>query len=186
MKNSSTIVSAAAVIAVFILAGIGCKPAANSNASNANVNSNTVTNANVATAANVNAAPVAEANAAPETVVGSLATPSDAYRTAYDLRKRKDVQGLKKMMAPNILEFFSMVAEEEKKSLDDVIKEMFDKPQADKAVARNEMIKGNRATVEYLTETGEWSTMDFEKIGSDWKLTFPKADPADPAAKKPK
>ena len=178
-------INATAMIVVFIFAGIGCKPAANTNTSVANANSNIVTNANIA-AANVNAATVAEANVAPAAAVGSLATPSDAYRTAYDLRKQKDVQGLKKIMSPDIQEFLTMMGEGEKKSLDDMIKEMCDKPQADKAEVRNEVIKGNMAALEYLTETGAWKSMDFEKMGGQWKLTVPKADSPDPGAKKSK
>jgi hypothetical protein len=60
-----------------------------------------------------------------------------------------------------------------------MLKEMVEKPQADKAEVRNEKIDGNFATVEYLTETGGWKTMDFEKVGSDWLLTFPKASKED-------
>jgi len=182
VKNTSTIINATAVIVVFIFAGTGCQPAANSNASAANAaNSN-----KPAQAANATASPVAQANSAPAAAVGSLATPSEAYRTAYDLRKRKDVQGLKKIMSPDILEFFTMMGEAEKKSLDEMIKDMCDKPQADKAEVRNEVIKGDMAAVEYLTETGGWKSMDFEKIGGEWKLTVPKADSPDPGAKKPK
>jgi len=57
-----------------------------------------------------------------------------------------------------------------------MIKEMCDKPQADKAESRNEKIKGDTATVEYLTEKGDWKTMDFEKVDGKWLLGFPKAD----------
>lgn len=185
MKSKTTIINAAAVIVVLIFAGIGCKPAANSNISTANASSNA--NGNISfPAANLNAnapAPVESAQTAP---VGSLATPSDAYRTAYELRKRKDVQGLKKIMSPDIKEFLTMMGTDEKKSLDDMIKDMCDKPQADKAEVRNEVIKGDMAAVEYLTETGAWKSMDFEKIGGEWKLTIPKADSPDPSAKKPK
>ena len=160
MKNTSTIVNAAAAIVVFIFAGLGCTPAVNINSSNTNANSKAAT-----PTANINTAPVAETNSDSTAPVGSLATPSDAYRTAYDLRKRKDVQGLKKIMSPDIKEFLTMMGEEEKKSLVDMIKDMCDKPQSDKAEVRNEMIKGDMAAVEYLTETGAWKTMDFEKIG---------------------
>lgn len=164
------------MIVIFIFAGIGCKSAANTNTSIANANANTNS---AAQATNVSATPAVAANDAPTAAVGSLATPSDAYRTAYELRKKKDVQGLKSIMSPDIKEFLTMMGEEDKKSLDDMIKEMIDKPQADKAEVRNEMIKGDRAALEYLTETGEWSTMDFEKIGGKWMLTFPKADSPD-------
>ena len=63
---------------------------------------------------------------------------------------------------------------------------MCDKPQPDRAEVRNEQIKGDMATVEYLAETGAWKTMDFEKIGGEWKLGFPKADSPGEGAKKPK
>ena len=108
--------------------------------------------------------------------VGSLATPTEAYKTAYELRKKKDVAGLKSIMSDDIKEFLTMMGEADKKSLDDVVKEMCDKPQADKAESRNEKIKGDTATVEYLTEKGDWKTMDFEKVDGKWLLTFPKAD----------
>lgn len=111
--------------------------------------------------------------------VGSLATPTDAYKTAYELRKKKDVEELKKMMSDDIKEFLTMMGEAEKKSLDDMIKEMCEKPQADRAEARNEKIKGDTATVEYLTEKGDWKTMDFEKVDGKWLMTFPKADGPD-------
>jgi hypothetical protein len=111
--------------------------------------------------------------------VGSLATPTEAYKTAYELRKKRDVAGLKSIMSADIKEFLTMMGEEDKKSLDDMIKEMCDKPQADRAEARNEKIKGDTATVEYLTEKGDWKTMDFEKVDGKWLLGFPKAEPGE-------
>jgi hypothetical protein len=175
------------MIAVFIFAAFGCKSAANTNTASANTMANTTAIANTATQpANVGATTPAETNAMPAAAAGSLATPSDAYRTAYELRKRKDVQGLKNIMSPDIKEFLTMMGSDEKKSLDDMIKDMCDKPQADRAEVRNEVIKGNMAAVEYLTETGAWKSMDFEKIGGEWKLTVPRADSPDPSAKKSK
>ena len=108
--------------------------------------------------------------------VGSLATPTEAYKTAYELRKRKDIEGLKRVMSKDIKEFLTMMGEAEKKTLDDVLRQMADTPQADRAETRNEKIKGDRATVEYLSDTGEWRKMDFEKVEGEWLLTFPKAD----------
>lgn len=105
----------------------------------------------------------------------SLATPTEAYKTAYELRKKKDVQGLKSIMSEDIKEFLTMMGEAEQKSLDEVVKDMCEKPQADRAESRNEKITGNRAELEYLTETGSWKTMDFEKVDGKWLLTFPKA-----------
>lgn len=108
--------------------------------------------------------------------VGSLATPTEAYKTAYELRKKKDIEGLKKIMSKDILEFFTEIGQEEKKSLDDMLRDLADKPQADRAEVRNEKITGNWAVLEYLDEKGEWKTMDFEKVDGKWLLSFPKAD----------
>jgi len=84
-------------------------------------------------------------------------------------------------MSKDVLEFLTMMGEGEKKSLDDMIKDMVDRPQADKAEVRKEKISGNRAELEYLTETGEWKTMDFEKVEGKWLMTLPKAEkPSEP------
>jgi hypothetical protein len=162
-----------AVLCIVAAYNSGCQTAAPGNNS-ANISANT--NAVNTTVAESEATPTQHAST---DSVGSLATPTDAYKTAYELRKRKDTEGLGKIMSKDIKEFLTMMGEMEKKTLDDMLKEMVEKPQADKAEVRNEKIDGNFATVEYLTETGGWKTMDFEKVGSDWLLTFPKASKED-------
>ena len=142
--------------------------------SNLNVGTNSNQNGPAVNAnANVAAATPAQANTTSTTAVGSLATPSDAYRTAHALREKKDLAGLKSILAKDVIEFLSMIAEDEKKTLDDEIAQMFEKPQARTAEIRNEKIKGDRATLEYLDEKGQWKTMDFTKEGSEWKLSLP-------------
>lgn len=165
MKNSFIIL---AVLCIAAVINSGCQTAVPGNNS-ANKPANTI--AVNTTAAKPEATPTQPAS---NDSVGSLATPSDAYKTAYELRKNRDTEGLKKIMSKDIKEFLTMMGEAEKKTLDDMLKEMVEKPQADKVESRNEKIDGNSATVEYLTETGSWKTMDFEKVGSDWLLTFPK------------
>lgn len=108
--------------------------------------------------------------------VVSLATPTEAYKTAYELRKKCDIAGLKQVMSNEVLEFMSMMGEDQKKSLDAMLREICDKPQADRAEVRNEKIKGDKAQVQYLTETGGWKIMDFEKVGEKWLLSLPSAD----------
>jgi len=125
--------------------------------------------------------PKPSTSAADVATTGSLATPTEAYKTAYELRKKKDVAALKTVMSKDVLEFLTMMGEGEKKSLDDMIKDMVDRPQANKAEVRKEKISGNRAELEYLTETGEWKTMDFEKVEGKWLMTLPKAEkPSEP------
>ena len=106
-------------------------------------------------------------------------TPTDAYKAAYTARKNKDIDGLKKVLSKDILEFFTMMGDADdknKKSLDDMLRELCDRPQAATAEARNEKIDGDKATIEYLDETGGWGSMDFVKEDGVWKLTIDKAD----------
>jgi hypothetical protein len=131
----------------------------------------------------------ASANSDPVKENASLATPTDAYKTAFAIRQRKDSQALRRVLSKEILEFFTEMGKAEGKSLDEMLKDLTERPQAGAPETRNEKINGNRATLEYKDEKGEWEEMDFEKEGGEWKLTLPKAEgpnkPADVPGKKP-
>lgn len=175
MKNNTTFFISAAIIAAAAF-NSGCGGAANTNSNSSNAAGNQqVNNSNV----NKDAKTPEPTVERPDThAIGSLVTPTDAYKTAYELRKNKDIQGLKKIMSKDIIEFLTLMGEAEtpKRSLDEMVAEMFEKPQADKAESRNEKISGDRATVEYLTKEGGWKTMDFEKVDGKWLLSLPKAE----------
>lgn len=149
----------------------------------------TAENKNSATnkaATNVNAA-INAATPAPSTSSNASGTPSDAYKAAYAARKNKDIDALKKIMSKDVLEFLTMIGgadEKKKKSLDDMLRELCDQPQAATAEARNEKIDGDKATVEYLDDEGQWRPMDFVKEDGAWKLTIDKADKDSPDDKK--
>lgn len=155
---------------------------------NSPANNNTPSNAGTARPVEGGSTPQ-PVNTAGDAPPGSLATPSDAYRTAYAIRRKKDGQALKRILSKEILEFFTEMGKFEEKSLDEMLKELAEKPQASTAEVRNEKISGDRATIEYKDEKGEWKEMDFVKEGGEWKLTLPKADspdaPAGGPAKKP-
>lgn len=152
------------VLIAAVTAGIGCGGAANTNV--------VVTNQNKP-AINVEASPTV---AAVTSTGGSLATPAEAYRTAYAIRDKKDTAGMKGIMSKEVIEFLTMMGKEEKLTLDEEIAQMFDRPQAKTAETRNEKISGDRATIEYLDEDGAWKVMDFIKEGNDWKLALPDKD----------
>lgn len=159
-------------LAIAILgAMLGCqKPAAN-NANDSKAATNTNQAANSATP--------------PPAVLSPPASdsPTAAYKAAYTARKNKDIEGLKKLMSKDVLEFLTMVgdADEKKKmSLDDQLKELCEKPQAATAEARNEKIDGDYATIEYLDEKGGWKPMEFIKEDGMWKLAFGPQKPGSP------
>ncbi len=121
--------------------------------------------------------PEAPKTATDKPAAASLASPTDAYKTAYAARQKKDVNGLKKVLSKKMLGFFTEMAADEHKSLDDGLKELAEQPQAATAETRNEKITGDRAQLEYLDERGKWKQMDFVKEGGAWKLTLPNAQP---------
>ena len=113
--------------------------------------------------------------AANEATGGSLATPTETYKTACAARRKKDVAGLKRVLSKDLLGFFKEMGEAEKKSLDESLSEMLNQPMSPSDESRDEKINGDTATLEYLNDKGKWSQMDFVKEGTDWKMTFPKA-----------
>lgn len=107
-----------------------------------------------------------------ESSTGSFKTPAETYKTAFAARQKKDVKGLKLALSKNMLEFFTEMGKMEKKTADDMLKEMVEQPQAKTPEVRNEKISGNEAVLEYLDEKGSWKPMDFVREGDDWKMTI--------------
>lgn len=103
----------------------------------------------------------------------SLASPTDAYKTAFALRKGKDANGLKKVLSKKMLDFLVEMGKSESKSLDDQLKELVEQPQAATAESRGERIVGDMAALEYLDQDGKWKLMGFVKEDGDWKMTMP-------------
>lgn len=165
---SKRLLSAALLIAMLVCA-YACQPKTETN-SNA-VNRNT----NQAPQNTPSSQPEVKAEATTSTTASSLSTPTDTYKTGYNARKNKDIETLKSVLSKDAIDFLTEVGKDEKKTLDDQLKDLAAKPQAATADTRNEKINGNRASLEYLDEDGKWKTMDFIKEGNDWKIDIPKA-----------
>jgi hypothetical protein len=147
---------------------IGCQKAANTT-------SETTTNTNSGAAiSSSNSAGIA-GNASTSDTGDVNGTPTEVYKAAYTARKNCDMAGLKKVLANEFLTYIGKMAKMDKKSLDDELKEICEEPQAPTAQARNEKIDGNRASIEYLDEDGQWRPMDFIREDAAWKLSLPTA-----------
>jgi cytoskeletal protein RodZ len=104
-----------------------------------------------------------------------LSTPTAAYKTAYNARKNKDLSVLKRVLSKDVQDFLTEIGkadEKDKKSLDDMLKDLCEQPQAPTAEARNEKINGDKATLEYLEDSGSWHSMDLVKENGEWKITI--------------
>ncbi len=172
LKNVGTNKLGMLIVLTMLLWTTACQKTetANTSANSAPVNSSSTASNSPSPVASVSE-PSPET---PSSTVISLATPTDTYKTGYDARKNKDVATLKRVMSKDALAFLADMGSVEKKTLDDLLKELTEKPQAPTAEVRNEKITGDRATLEYLNEKGEWSTMDFTKDGNEWKIDLPK------------
>ena len=162
--------------AAVLFGAASCQKAENTNSASNQAGNKAVTNANAATNT-ANASTPAVAN----TTADEAGTPTAAYKAAYAARKNKDVPALKKLMSKDILDFFTEIGGlgEKKQTVDELLMELCEKPQAATAEARNEKINGDKATIEYLDEKGGWSPMEFVKEGGQWKLTIEKPEPGE-------
>ena len=140
-----------------------------------NVNRSVTNTTNAQTTTNINQPEVAKTVTGAPSDGGSLATPAETYKTGYAARQKKDIAALKRALSKEALEFLTEVGKDEQKTLDDQLRALAERPQAPTAETRNEKISGNRASLEYLNEKGQWSSMEFVKEGEDWKIDLPKA-----------
>ena len=116
----------------------------------------------------------------------SLATPSDAYRTAFEARKKCDIPVLKRVMSELMIAALTQRAENDpkgKKTLDETLKELCELPQAPNGDIKDEKIVEDQATVKYQDERGVWRLMDFVRENGEWKLTMPRGKSELPALK---
>lgn len=156
---------AAAALAALISSS-ACQQTATNNAAANNVSANISSNA-------ANSA----STATPPVTAVAADSPTAAYVAAYNARKNKDIAALRSLLSKDIIDFFQIVGEEDKRSVDDLLKELADRPQAATAEARNEKINGDKATIEYLDEDGKWQEMDLVKENGVWKLALAMGDP---------
>ncbi len=166
MSRSKNLWAIALAAVAFALAA-ACQKADNQNTAAAKPDNKAAVNVSQSNAATTNGG----------TSAGSLASPSEAYKTAYDARKNKDIPALKRVMSRDLIDYLTRMGESnenKRQTLDEVLQDLSDRPQAPNGEIRDEKIDGDRAIVEYKDETGKWRPMDFVKENGEWKLTLPK------------
>jgi hypothetical protein len=106
----------------------------------------------------------------------SGSTPTATFKNFFEASKKKDTAAMKKTLSKGSLEMFDKIAKEQKKTTDDMLKEV-DKEGKSEAIpeTRNEKITGESATLEIKNEkTGKWDTLPFVKEDREWKIAFDK------------
>ncbi len=187
MKITNNLILKTAVLFIFGCAAACQSDSTNSNSANSPVNrtaANTAQTENKnAAAADTNQSEITKTENKDSPIDGSLGTPTEVYKFAYAARQKKDIEGLKRVLSKDALEFFSVMSEPGE-PIDKALLQMTETPQAATDESRNEKINGNRATLEYPDAQGKWKTMDFVKEDGEWKITFPKMDETSPESDK--
>lgn len=162
------------IIVAAVLAG-ACQKAAN-------ITTNTNTGNTLTANSNANSAPAAN-NAAADDPGNYNGSPTEVYKAAYTARKNCDLAGLRKVMSKELLDFMTKMGKDDKKPLDDELKELCSRPQASSAQARNEKINAEKASIEYLAEDNTWERMDFIREDGAWKMSLPTPGEDEPNSK---
>lgn len=105
---------------------------------------------------------------------GGGSSPTATAKAFYDAAKSKDVQGMKNALSKGSLAVMESFAKLDNKSLDEMLKEPSGTPPAT-FESRNEVIKGDTATLEVKNNKGAWEKTPFVKEDGQWKLALDKA-----------
>jgi len=102
---------------------------------------------------------------------GSLSTPTETYRTAYNAIKNKDVAAFKRVLTKEDAKTMDEAAQQTGQTSDEMLKLMMAvMPMPSSVETRNEEIDGDTATLEVKNADGEWETVDFVKEEGEWKM----------------
>jgi len=105
-------------------------------------------------------------------------SPTSTFKAFFEAQKNKDVPGIKKTLSKGSLAMLEKGAKEQKKTLDESLKEGFDDPTFKAPTmpeTRNEKIDGNNGTLEVQdAQSKKWETMYFVKEDGDWKVALDK------------
>lgn len=141
---------------------------------------NANTNSAVNSAPNANSAPANTSSSAPVITYPkesySQTSPTEAFKTYIKATVNKDIEGLKKSLSKSSLEFIEKSAQEQGKTIDEVLTGgAVENESKNIPVVRNEKIKGDTATVEYKDETmPEFMEMPLVKENGEWKIALDK------------
>ncbi|HEV2911674.1 MAG TPA: hypothetical protein VGX92_00040 [Pyrinomonadaceae bacterium] len=163
----STVFVNTLVIMTLALTGAAC----NSTSTNSNGGAGSANNANASNTrpAATNATPAAATSSSS----ASLSTPTNTFMAFYEASKKNDVEGVKRTLSKDTLDFLTAAAKEQKKTLEEALTESLKKADVPTSTpeVRNEKIDGDKATLEIRDEKlNRWETFNFARENGDWKV----------------
>ena len=127
---------------------------------------------NETVAATTDGAPAAQTKPATATI--KMNTPTETGELLFNAIRARDKAAVKQLMSKDSLEMLELAAQEKKMTFDELLeKQLFvNVTLPDKLEQRSEKITGDKASLEMLSDTGEWTPLNFVKENGGWKVTL--------------
>lgn len=159
-KDLMKIYSIAFIISVFILTACSSPQTAN-------------VAVNLTNSANTTANTVAQNQ--PQTMQPSATSPMETIKVLNEAAKTKNTEAIKRVVSKGTLALMEKTAQEQKTTVDELLKKDDGAPFEELPEMRNEKITGETATVEVKNnESGEWTALPFVKEDGVWKVAIDK------------
>lgn len=100
-------------------------------------------------------------------------SPTETMRALNDAAKNKDAEAIKKLVSQGTLDLLEQSAQQQKTTVDELLKRDEGAPFQELPETRNEKIEGDAATIEIKNNaTNDWETMPFVRENGVWKIAL--------------
>ena len=102
-------------------------------------------------------------------------SPTETMKALNEAANKKDSEAIKKLVSQGTLDLLEQSAQQQKTTVDELLKRDEGAPFQELPETRNEKITGETATIEIKNNaTNDWETMPFVKENGVWKIALDK------------
>jgi hypothetical protein len=102
-------------------------------------------------------------------------SPTETMKALNDAAKKKDAEAIKNLVSQGTLDLLAQSAQQQKTTVDELLKRDESASFQELPQTRNEKIMGDTATIEIKNNaTNDWETMPFVKENGVWKIALDK------------
>src|SRR5689334_2712677 len=98
-------------------------------------------------------------------------TPSDTFKEYVKASKKKDTTAMKILLSSATMKMHDQEAKAQNTTVDDIVKrETLLAPDQTEVKYRNEVINGDKASIQFQNAYGSWETLPFVREDGQWKI----------------
>jgi len=102
---------------------------------------------------------------------GRELSPTDTFKEYVKAMKKKDTTSMKLLLSAATMKMHEQEAKAQNTTVDDIVKrETLLAPGQTTVEYRNEVINGDKATIQFKNSYGSWETLPFVHEDSQWKI----------------